>query len=130
MAKYLAIFNITINDIELHGFITMTEKEQEHYEELASSITWDFSYDVGNDKLEFSCGDDLLSCIDFKELTNEEYKVIKKLFTDSFGTFITEDYLDDIIGEEIGSEFDEDDEDDENEEDRRYRDLDEDDLDD
>jgi hypothetical protein len=127
MAKYLAIFNTTINDIELHGFVTMTDKEQEHYEELASSITWDFSYDIGTDKIDFTCGDDLLSCIDFKEITNEEFKLIKRVFTDTFGTFITEDYLDDIIGEEIGSEFEEDFDD---EEDKRYKDLDEDDLDD
>lgn len=112
MAKYLAIFSDTIDEIGINGFITMTDKEVEQYEELASSITWYFTYNVGdNFELEFSSGDDLLGRLEFKEISNDEFKVFKKLFDGKFGIFISEDDLHNIIGEEE-SEIDDDDEDD------------------
>ncbi len=126
MAKYLATFSDSINDIEVTGFITMTDKEMEKFEELASSINWDFTYDVKSieemdvETLSFSSGDDLLSRIDFREISNDEYKVLNKLFDEGFGIFIGQEYLEEIISDE-NSEFDDDEEED-FEDDRDYND--------
>lgn len=104
MAKILAIFNDSINEVDLNvdinGFIVMTNKQMEDYEEIASSITWPFTYQLGELELEFGSGDDLLTRIDFKEISTEEAKTFKRLFNDEFGTFITEDELHNIIGDE------------------------------
>lgn len=106
MAKYIGVFNDSIGDIELDGFITMTDKEMDRFEVLASSITWDFTYRIGDDVLEYTSGEDLLTRIDFKEITNEQYKVFDNVFDGSFGLFIGEDYLNQIIG---GEDIDDDD---------------------
>ena len=114
MAKYLATFSDMVNEIEITGFVIMNDKEVENFEELASSITWDFTYDFGEDEqfqLEYSSGEDLLSRIEFKELNPDEIKTFKRLFNNKFGIFIGEEYLEEIIGDE-DSEFDDDDEDD------------------
>lgn len=107
MAKFLVTFIDTLDDIEINGFVIMTEKEFESFEETAMSITWPFVYAMGQDELEFSSGDDFLSRIDSKEITNEEAKTIKKLFGDLFGVFIDEAFLQDVIGYEDDSDFDE-----------------------
>lgn len=107
MAKFLVTFIDTLDDIEINGFVIMTEKEFETFEETAMSITWPFVYAMGQDELEFSSGDDFLSRIDSKEITNEEAKTIKKLFGDLFGVFIDEAFLQDVIGYEDDSDFDE-----------------------
>ena len=112
MAKYLATYSDTLNDIEVTGFCLMTDKEVERFEELASSITWDFVYQVGEEEIEYSSGDDLLSRIDFREVTNEEYKILNKVFDEGFGIVITEDFLLEVIGDEE-DELDEEDDDDE-----------------
>lgn len=122
MAKILAIYSDSIQEVDIQvdiqGFIIMTNKEMEDYEEVASSITWPFNYPIGELELEFASGDDLLSRIEFKEISNEEAKGFKRLFNDEFGTFITEDELHNIIG-------DEDLEDDESDDDDIYDDEDE-----
>jgi len=51
-------------------------------------------------ELELANGDDLLTRIDFKEISNEEAKAFKRLFNDEFGIFISEDELHTIIGDE------------------------------
>jgi hypothetical protein len=114
MAKYLAKFSSMVNEIEISGFVVMNEKEVENFEELALSITWDFVYEFGEDdqfNIEFSDGEDLLSRIEFKEISLDEAKILKRLFNNEFGTFIGEAFLEEIIGDE-DSDFDEDDEDD------------------
>ena len=108
MAKFLVTFTDTLDDIEINGFTVMTEKEVDSFEETAMSITWPFVYAMGQDELEFSSGDDFLSRIDFKEITNEEAKSLKKLFGDSFGVFIDEAFLEEVIGDEDDSDFDDD----------------------
>jgi hypothetical protein len=108
MAKFLVTFTDTLDDIEINGFTVMTEKEYESFEETAMSITWPFVYTMGQDELEFSSGDDFLSRIDSKEITNEEAKTIKRLFGDLFGVFIDEGFLEEVIGDEDDSDFDED----------------------
>lgn len=115
MAKFLATFNDVIDEIELHGFVIMSEKEMNDYEELATSIGWPFTYKLGDDEveLEYNSGEDLLSRIDFREITNEEAKVFKKIFNDEFGVFIDSNFLDAIAAEESEIEDEEDDEDDE-----------------
>jgi hypothetical protein len=110
MAKFLVTFTDTLDDIEINGFTVMTEKEYESFEETAMSIAWPFVYAMGQDELEFSNGNDFLSRIDSKEITNEEAKTIKRLFGDLFGVFIYEDFLQDVIGDE--DDFDDEDEDD------------------
>jgi len=101
MAKYLVTFNDQINEIEINGFKTMTEKEVENFEKLAESIMWGFSYKLGSGKkLHFSDGNDFLSKFEFKILTFEEDRNLKKLFNGEFGTFITEDKLESITKEE------------------------------
>jgi hypothetical protein len=109
MAKFLVTFTDTLDDIEINGFTVMTEKEVESFEETAMSITWPFIYAMGQDELEFSSGDDFLSRVDFKEITNEEAKSLKKLFGDSFGVFIDEAFLEEVIGDEDDSDFDDED---------------------
>lgn len=114
MAKYLAKFSSVVNEIEISGFVVMNEREVENFEELALSITWDFVYEFGEDdqfQIEFSDGEDLLSRIEFKEISLDEAKIIKRLFNNEFGTFIGEAFLEEVIGEE-DSDFDEDDDDD------------------
>ncbi len=110
MAKYLATFSDTLKDIEIHGFVTMTDKEMERYEELAASISWGFSYHVGEKKIQFESGEDLLTKVDFKEISNEEYRCLKKVFENEFGTFVTEEFLASILDEDdIDDELAEDD---------------------
>jgi hypothetical protein len=111
MAKFLVIFTDTLDDIEINGFTVMTEKEYESFEETAMSITWPFVYALGQDELEFSSGDDFLTRIDSKEITNEEAKSLKKLFGDLFGVFIDEGFLQDVIGDEDDFDDDEDEDD-------------------
>jgi hypothetical protein len=111
MAKFLVTFTDTLDGIEINGFTVMTEKELESFEETAMSITWPFVYAMGQDELEFSSGDDFLSRIETKEITNEEAKGIKRLFGDSFGVFIDEAFLEKVIGDEDDSDFDDEDED-------------------
>jgi hypothetical protein len=115
MAKYLAKFSSMVNEIEVNGFIVMSETEVENFEELALSITWGFTYDFGDDdqnQIEFSDGEDLLSRVEFKEINSSEAITLKRLFNDEFGTFIGEEFLEQVIGEEEEDEdFDDDDED-------------------
>ena len=115
MAKILAIYSDSIQEVDIQvdiqGFIIMTNKEMEDYEEVASSITWPFTYTIGELELEFGSGDDLLSRIEFKEISNDEAKAFKRLFNDEFGTFITEDELHNIIGDEDLEEESDDDDD-------------------
>lgn len=111
MAKYLATFSEILNDIEVKGFVTMTDKEMERFEELASSITWDFVYKLGDEEIRFESGEDLLTRLDFREISNEEYKCLNKVFDDGFGTFVTEEYLETIVGEEAEESLDEDEDD-------------------
>lgn len=115
MAKYLVTFNDQINDIEINGFRLMTEKEVESLEDLATSITWSFTYPLANIELEYTSGDDYLDRLEFKEITNEEHKALKKVFNGQFGIFISEDYLETLIDDvdsfddEEEEDFDEDD---------------------
>ena len=72
MAKYLAIFSDMIDEVEINGFIIMSDKEVENFEDLASSITWPFTYEFENgSEIEYSDGEDLLSRIEFKELNSD-----------------------------------------------------------
>jgi hypothetical protein len=133
MAKYLVTFNDIINDVDITGFSVMTEKEVEAFEQLAESITWAFTYPLNNDiELEFSSGEDLLSRIDFKEIANEEYKILNKVFNEPHGIFITEEFLQDLLDEE--EDFDDDEEEEEDDDwgsyrsDTRYNEEDDDDI--
>ena len=117
MAKYLATFSDTIDEIEINGFVIMTDKDVETYEEMASSIAWPFVYNVGEDELEFTSGEDLLTRIEFKEISTEEAKMMKRLFNNEFGVFIDEGFLAEVIGEEDDDDEFEDDYDDEFEDD-------------
>lgn len=111
MSKYIAIFNDLLGDIEINGFQIMTQKEMDDFEELAVSIGWDFKYQIGsNDNLRYSSGEDLLSRIDFKEISNETYKVLNNLFDGKFGVFVDEDFLETLV-DDSDDDFDDDNED-------------------
>lgn len=112
MAKYLATFTDTLDEIEINGFVVMSDREVENYEHLASSITWGFVFNMGDDELEFNSGEDLLSRIEFKEISLEESKAIKRLFNNEFGVFISEAFLSEVIGDEDDDDFDDEDMDD------------------
>lgn len=113
MAKYLVTFNDQINEIDVYGFRLMTDKEVENLEDLASSIAWSFTYPLNSgDELEFLSGDDYLSKLEFKEISNEEFKAIKKAFgSDEFGIFIGEESLEHLVDEEDDYLDDEEDDD-------------------
>ena len=100
MARYLVIFKDQINDIDVNGFKIMTDREIETLEQLAASIRWGFSYSFGDTKLHLLDGEDLLSKLEYKEISNDESKAFKKLFNGEFGVFVGEDYLQRIIQEE------------------------------
>jgi hypothetical protein len=125
MAKYLVTFNDQINEIEVYGFRLMTDKEVENLEDLASSIAWSFTYPLNSgDELEFLSGDDYLTKLEFKEITNEEFKAIKKAFgSDEFGIFIGEESLEHLIEEE-DEDFDDEEDEDNDYNDKDYRDTD------
>lgn len=106
MAKQIAIFNDTLDDIEVNGFMVMSDKEVEAYEELASSITWEFSYPIGESVLEYTSGDDLLTRIDFKPISSEEFKALKRIFNLSFGVFVTDTFLESIVSDDDDDEID------------------------
>lgn len=123
MAKYLAIFSDTLNEIEVKGFVTMTDKEMERFEELATSITWNFEYPLGEEIIYFESGEDLLTRLDFKEISNDEYKALKKVFNNEFGVFIDEEFLTNILSDSDEDDFDDEDEDEDDDyEDRDYND--------
>lgn len=112
MAKFIAIFNDTLGDIEINGFTVMSEKDVERYENLAYSITWGFSYSIGNEELHYTSGEDLLTRVDFKEISSDEVKSLKKVFNNEFGVFISEDHLENIASGDGDDEEDWDEEDD------------------
>lgn len=112
MAKYLVTFTDQINDIEVTGFKAMTESEVDLFEKLAYSIKWSFSYPLTNYSLDYADGDDYLSRLDFKEISNEEYKALSKTFNEGFGVFINEEFLESLVEEE--EDFIDDEEDDYN----------------
>jgi hypothetical protein len=133
MAKYLVTFNDICNEVEITGFSLMTEKEVEAFEQLAESITWEFTYPlITNAEIEFLSGEDLLSRIEFKEISNEEYKALNKVFNEPFGVFITEEFLQELLDEE--EDFDSDEEEEEDDDwgsyrsDTRYNEEDDDDI--
>lgn len=124
MKKYLAIFIYELNSVNVNGFQVMTEREMDAYNDLAESIIWEFTFELGDDKeLYFSDGLELLSYLDFKEISNDEYKSLSKVFENGiFGEFILEEFLQTIVKDEEESLISEDDEedDDEYEEDDDY----------
>jgi hypothetical protein len=120
MAKYLVSYNDIFNDVELNGFKIMTDKEVEQFEALAESIGWVFTYPLtSGEEIEFSSGEELLSRLDFKEISNEEFKTLKKVFNGEFGTFIPEEFLESLIEDEDDAIDDEDDDSDDH-----YKDFD------
>jgi len=109
MARQLVTFTDQVNEIDVNGFRVMTDKEVETLEELAASITWGFKYRISDMELGFTSGDDFLSRLDYREVSNEEYKVLKKIFGDDFGTFIGIEYLESLVEDEETTLDDEDD---------------------
>lgn len=108
MAKFLAIFiDNHKEEFDVHGFKIMTDREVNNFEELALSITWEFSYYANSEALIYTNGEDLLSRIEFKQISSDQYDALDKMFGSEFGTFINEDYLESIIDDEEGPEDEE-----------------------
>ena len=101
MEKYLVIFKDEYNGIELEGFTVMTDIDVDVYEDLASSITWPFTYQSGEVTLEYNDGEDLLDKMEFKSIYPEAAKHISDEFSAFFGFFISEYALREIIGDEL-----------------------------
>ncbi len=98
MAKYLVIFTDNHNEeFDVNGFKIMSEKEANDFEDLATSITWEFSYFASSQSLNFSNGEDFLTRIEFKEITKTEFDSLDKMFNGEFGTFISYEYLQVIL---------------------------------
>lgn len=111
MARYVVTYNDTFNDVEINGFNLMTDKEADIFEKLLESINWEIRYPLASgDEIIYSNGDDLLSRIEFKEVSLEEYKAIKKVFNSSFGVFIDEEFLNTLVEEESESSIDDEEE--------------------
>lgn len=103
MAKVLVTFTDRLGDVEISGFKIMTDVECDSYEELITNITWPFSIKLNKGELEYSDGNDLLSRLDFTDLSFDENKILKRIFNNNFGYFITEKQLQTILD---GSEDD------------------------
>lgn len=98
MARYLVTFSDNHGDeFDVSGFRIMTDKEVDTFEELATSITWEFAFYANDESLNYSNGEDLLSRIEYKEIDKDQYTLLDKLFGGEFGTFIGEEYLQTII---------------------------------
>lgn len=101
MAKYVVTYSDIFNDVEINGFRLMTDKEVDLFEKLLESISWEIRYPLSSgEDIIYSNGDALYSQLDFKEVSQEEFKAIKKVFTDGFGIFIDEDFLTTLVDEE------------------------------
>lgn len=105
MGKYLAIFTDNHKEeFDVHGFKIMSDRDIDRFEELAMSITWEFTYYANTEALTYMSGEDFLTRIEYKELTKNEYDTLEKIFGGEFGTFITEEYLESIIEDEEGTD--------------------------
>lgn len=105
MATYLVTFTDNHREeFDVSGFKIMTNREVDKFEEVALSITWEFTYQANSESLPYLNGEDFLSRIDFKEISREQYEMIDKVFGGEFGTFISEEYLESIIDDEEGPE--------------------------
>jgi hypothetical protein len=94
MVKYLVIFSDNHGEeFDVNGFRLMTEKEADKFEDLANNINFEFHYYANSECLSYSNGEDFLSRIEFKPVSNEEYEKLDKLFGGQFGIFIGEEYL-------------------------------------
>lgn len=118
MAKYLATYEDSFgSELEVYGFMIMTDKELTKYEELAESITWEFNYFTADENtfITYFLGEDLLNRISFKEITKDEYNTLDKLFDGSFGNFPGEEFLESILDDgddQIDGDYDDEYEDD------------------
>ena len=72
-------------------------KEADRFEELANNINFEFHYYANSECLSYSNGEDFLSRIEFKLVTNDEYESLDRLFGGQFGIFIGEDYLKTVL---------------------------------
>ena len=98
MVKYMVIFSDNHGEeFDVNGFRLMTEKEADRFEELANNINFEFHYYANSECLSYSNGEDFLSRIEFKLVTNDEYESLDRLFGGQFGIFIGEDYLKTVL---------------------------------
>jgi hypothetical protein len=102
MSKFLVRFNDTYKDIDILGFKLMSDIDVNHLQDLADSINWSFSFRIPNGKLEFSSGENLLSKMEFNEISDIEYKALKKIFGPQYGVFIDQDFLDKVLQDDYG----------------------------
>jgi len=74
------------DEMDISGWSIMTEKEATEFKEKLKNIKSWFTICVGtNEDIEYASGKDLLDELEFKKITEEEEKIIKKFFGDSFG---------------------------------------------
>jgi len=108
--NYLATFSGNYADeFDMSEFMTMKGDEVISIIEVLKTYDDEISICFGtNEELQFEDGDDLLSQISIREITNTEAEVLNRLLGGGFGDAGVFDFI-----SEMGSEIDEDDEDDE-----------------
>jgi len=98
------------DEFDMSEFTTMTVKDFKEIvnilKDYDDEIEWYFG---SNEELSFNDGKDLLSCLEFKVITQEESDVIDTLFDGSFGEAGVFEHIWGI-GEEDEDEYDEDEE--------------------
>jgi len=106
--KYLDV----LEGITITGFSVMSEAEAEEYEAIINQISWEFSHDFGDATIDYANGEALLSALEFRSISEENYDSINDLFEGTFGYFISMASLQNIISESDDSdEYPEDNED-------------------
>lgn len=83
---YLVTFEADwADEFEVKGFSLMTEIECKKHKEVIKKLNYSFELSFGgNDGIEFKNGKDLNSCLTYKKITEDEYKLIKKMQIPSF----------------------------------------------
>lgn len=106
---YLVTFSADwADEFEVKGFELMTEVECKKYKEVIKKLTDSFELDFGtNEELSFENGKSLNSSLTYKKITEDEFKLIKKMKIPS--TFFPDlEYLQNKLEDQTQDEDDED----------------------
>jgi len=87
MAQVLLIWNSNWSDeMDIDGWVTMDSEDWKSYKKLLKNREEGFTFYVGtNEEMEYENGKELLDEITAKKISDEEAKVLNKLFDGAFG---------------------------------------------
>lgn len=96
MTKVLVCYEDSwADEMDVCRYAVYSKKEAEDLEKRLEKIDCNIEYSVGtNQEIQYESGLELLECLTFQEVTNEELKVLEK-FIDNLNTFKTY-FLDDV----------------------------------